>query len=61
MTTTTITTTLPLARRLTRGIASLLAPARRRRALAEISELDDHLLRDIGLSRIDVDAMRRMW
>lgn len=60
-TTMTLTATLPLSRRLTRGLAALLAPSRRRRALAEISELDDRLLRDIGLSRIDVDAMRRMW
>lgn len=54
-------TTLPLATRLARGVTTLIRPMQRRRTLAELSTLDDRLLRDIGLSRIDVDAMRRMW
>ena len=54
-------TTLPLSLRISRNLVTLFTPARRRRALAELSTLDDRLLRDIGLSRIDVDAMRRMW
>lgn len=56
---TLLTQTLPFS--LSRHLATLLRPARRRRALAELSRLDEHLLRDIGLSRVDVDAMRRMW
>lgn len=56
-------TTLPLALPVTlrRGLASLLRPVKRHTAIAELSTLDDRLLRDIGLSRFDVDAMRRMW
>lgn len=54
-------TTLPLSMRLSRHLSSLLRPVRRRHSVAELSALDDRLLRDIGLSRIDVEAMRRMW
>jgi len=54
-------TTLPLTIRLSRGITTLLRPIKRRSAIAELSNLDDRLLRDIGLNRLDVDAMRRMW
>lgn len=54
-------TTLPLTLRLTRGITTLMRPMQRRNAIAQLSSLDDRLLRDIGLSRLDVDAMRRMW
>ena len=52
---------LPLTVRLSRSLSSLLRPVRRHTAIAELSTLDEHLLRDIGLSRVDVDAMRRMW
>lgn len=54
-------TTLPLSARLSRSLASMMRPMRRREAMAELSVLDERLLRDIGLSRIDVEAMRRMW
>lgn len=54
-------TALPLTLRLSRRITTLLRPIKRHSALAELSSLDDRLLRDIGLNRIDVDAMRRMW
>ena len=43
------------------GFGTMLTPFRRSKAAAELSELDDRLLKDIGLSRFDVDAMRRMW
>ena len=33
----------------------------RRRGLAQLQELDDHLLRDVGLSKWDVREMRRHW
>jgi uncharacterized protein YjiS (DUF1127 family) len=33
----------------------------RRRALLELRHLDDHLLRDIGLTRADLEIMRRQW
>ena len=52
-------TTLSL--RLARGLSVLLGPVKRRSAIAELSTRDERLLRDIGLSRVDVDAMRRMW
>lgn len=54
-------TTLPLTLRLTRRFSTLLRPVQRRSAIATLTTLDDRLLRDIGLSRVDVDAMRRMW
>jgi uncharacterized protein YjiS (DUF1127 family) len=54
-------TTLPLATRLARSLSTLTLPLRRRKAQAQHSALDDHLLKDIGLCRIDVEAMRRMW
>ena len=54
-------TTLPLATRLARSLSTLTLPLRRRKARAQLSALDDHLLKDIGLSRLDVEAMRRMW
>jgi uncharacterized protein YjiS (DUF1127 family) len=56
---TTLPLTLPFTLR--RGLASLLRPVKRSAAIAELSALDERLLRDIGLSRVDVDAMRRMW
>jgi uncharacterized protein YjiS (DUF1127 family) len=43
------------------GLGSLLRPFRRRKVAAKLSDLDDRLLKDIGLTRFDVDAMRRMW
>ncbi|MFO1130614.1 MAG: DUF1127 domain-containing protein [Hyphomicrobiales bacterium] len=58
---TTLPLALPFTSRLGRGLASLLHPVRRSRAIAELSALDERLLRDIGLSRLDVDDMRRMW
>jgi uncharacterized protein YjiS (DUF1127 family) len=54
-------TTLPLTLRLSRSLSTLLRPVHKRRAVAELSALDERLLRDVGLSRVDVDAMRRMW
>ena len=47
--------------RLARSLSVLFGPVRRRSAVAELSSLDERMLRDIGLSRVDVDAMRRMW
>jgi|EndMetStandDraft_4_1072995.scaffolds.fasta_scaffold3438050_1 uncharacterized protein YjiS (DUF1127 family) len=43
------------------GLGSLLKPIIRRRTLAKLDELDDRLLKDIGLTRFDIDAMRRHW
>ena len=57
----TLALTLSLPNRLARSLTSLLQPARRHASLAELAALDERLLRDIGLSRIDVDDMRRMW
>lgn len=52
---------LPLNLRLTRGLAALILSVKRGRAFAELARLDERMLRDIGLSRVDVEAMRRMW
>lgn len=38
--------------------ASLFQRAARRKALTEMMKLDDRLLRDIGLTRVDVSRMR---
>lgn len=50
-----------LSIRFPRGLSNLLRPVKRRKAIAELAVLDDRMLRDIGLSRVDVDAMRRIW
>ena len=38
-------------------ISSLFRRSEKRRAYAELSQLDDHLLRDIGISRSDLHQM----
>lgn len=38
-------------------ISSLLQRSARRRTYANLLELDDHLLRDIGISRTDVHQL----
>ena len=54
-------TTLPLTARLARSLQILGRAKPRARAYAQLSGLDDRMLNDIGLTRIDVEAMRRMW
>ena len=39
-------------------LSSLFRRAERNKALSDLLKLDDHLLRDIGLTRTDVTAMR---
>lgn len=58
---TSLALTISLPNRVVRSLASLLQPAKRHASLAELETLDERLLRDIGLSRIDVQDMRRMW
>lgn len=58
---TTLPLTLPVTLGLARRFGTLLRPVQRRSAIATLATLDGRLLRDIGLSRVDVDAMRRMW
>lgn len=43
------------------GLGSLTTVLRRRKALDDLLELDDRMLRDVGLTRFDVQAMRRVW
>jgi uncharacterized protein YjiS (DUF1127 family) len=38
-------------------ISSLFRRSEKRRAYAELARLDDHLLRDIGISRSDLHRM----
>lgn len=40
-------------------LTSLFRRSERRRALADLSRLDDHLLRDIGVTRSDVHELMR--
>ena len=54
-------TMLPLATRVASGFHKLFRPTRQRDVYARLTQYDDHLLRDIGLSRLDVEAMRRVW
>jgi uncharacterized protein YjiS (DUF1127 family) len=54
-------TTLAFTKRLSRNLSTLFHPLQRRSSIAQLSTLDDRLLKDIGLSRHDVDDMRRMW
>jgi uncharacterized protein YjiS (DUF1127 family) len=42
-------------------LRALFGQSRRRRSLAELDGLDDNLLKDVGLSRLDIDMMRRHW
>jgi hypothetical protein len=43
------------------GLGAQLKRLVLRRTLHRIEQLDDHMLRDIGLSRRDIDTMRRHW
>lgn len=54
-------TSLPLSARLSRRLDAIIRPMLRQRAIAELSRLDERLLRDIGLTRADIQTMRRMW
>jgi predicted enzyme related to lactoylglutathione lyase/uncharacterized protein YjiS (DUF1127 family) len=54
-------TILPLATRVASSFHKLFRPTRQRDVYARLTQYDDHLLRDIGLSRLDVEAMRRVW
>ena len=54
-------TTHALTLMFSRKPITLLRPLQRRKSIAQLSSLDNRLLRDIGLSRLDVDDMRRMW
>lgn len=51
----------PALSRIAHGFRTITAPFRRARTAADLSQLDDRLLKDVGLTRFDVDLMRRMW
>lgn len=53
--------TLALNKRISRNLSTLFHPLQRRSSIAQLATLDDRLLKDIGLSRLDIDDMRRMW
>ena len=40
-------------------LTTLFRRAERNKALSDLLKLDDHLLRDIGLTRTDITAMRQ--
>jgi uncharacterized protein YjiS (DUF1127 family) len=54
-------TTLPLTARLTSSFSVLSRALKRRDVYRKLNEMDGHLLKDIGLTRHDVEAMRRAW
>ena len=53
--------TLPLATRLASSFRTLTLPLRQSMTKVQLMKLDRHLLLDVGLSPVDVEAMRRMW
>jgi uncharacterized protein YjiS (DUF1127 family) len=42
-------------------LAAFSLRLRRRKALRALENLDNHLLKDIGITRFDVREMRRLW
>jgi uncharacterized protein YjiS (DUF1127 family) len=54
-------TILPLSTRLASSLDNLFRSSKQRNVYARLKQYDDHLLKDIGLTPIDVEAMRRMW
>lgn len=59
--TTAQTTPQPLSKRLSHGLTALFRHVRRRTTAAQPATPGKRLLRDIGPTRIDVEAMRHMW
>jgi hypothetical protein len=54
-------TMLILSQRIARGFNTITRPLRRSAPAAQPADLNVLPVPGIGLSRIDVDAMRRMW
>jgi uncharacterized protein YjiS (DUF1127 family) len=54
-------TILPLSTRLASSLDKLFRPLKQRNVYARLNQYDDHLLNDIGITRLDVEAMRRVW
>ena len=54
-------TILPLTTRLTSSLSLVTRAVKRRQVYRKLSVMDGHMLKDIGLTRLDVEAMRRMW
>jgi uncharacterized protein YjiS (DUF1127 family) len=54
-------TILPLTTRLTSGISLVTRALKRRDVYHKLNTMDAHLLADIGLTRADVEGLRRAW
>lgn len=52
---------LALTTRMASSLDKLFRPLRQRKLYARLTQYDDHLLSDMGLTRLDVEAMRRVW
>ena len=52
---------LPMPRGWLRKFLPWFTRSRRPRAVGELSELNSHLLRDVGVSQEDVEAAMRFW
>jgi uncharacterized protein YjiS (DUF1127 family) len=54
-------TILPLTTRLTSSFSLVTRALKRRDVYHKLNTMDAHLLKDIGLTHTDVEALRRGW
>jgi uncharacterized protein YjiS (DUF1127 family) len=53
--------TLPLSTRISQSLSAFTRNLKQRRVYRQLSTMDAHLLKDIGLTPADVEGMRRNW
>jgi uncharacterized protein YjiS (DUF1127 family) len=52
---------LPLSSRISQSLTAFSRSLKQRRVYRQLSTMDAHLLKDIGLTAADVEGMRRNW